>query len=193
MTAEENKAMMMNESKIAMIDEHSIKKWGVTDEEGRHLGWLASQVPKGGLIVEIGTLFGRSTSFIATGAKKDVRVYAIDCWEGTHYHRMIQAVEYFTKLDLMSKIKIIKGYSTKVAKSFNGTIDMLYIDADHSYESVKADYKAWYPFLNVGGIVAFHDHILPKYPGIVKFVAEKPAKENEFIAQIGKVWSGRKK
>ncbi|MBN1535949.1 MAG: class I SAM-dependent methyltransferase [Anaerolineales bacterium] len=193
MTAGENKSMMMDIAKIALIDEHSIKHWGVTDEEGRHLGWLASQVPKGGLIVEIGTLYGRSTSFIAIGAKKDVRVYAVDCWEGTHYHRMIQAVEYFTKLDLMSKIKIIKGYSTKVAKSFKGSIDMLYIDGDHAYESVKADYNAWHPFIAKGGIVAFHDHVLPKYPGIVKFVTERASKEYEFIAQIGKVWSGKKK
>jgi predicted O-methyltransferase YrrM len=193
MTVKENKSMMMDITKIALIDEHSIKHWGVTDEEGRHLGWLASQVPEGGLIVEIGTLYGRSTSFIAIGAKKEVRVYAVDCWEGTHYHRMIQAVEYFTKLDLMSKIKIIKGYSTRVVKSFKGSIDMLYIDGDHSYESVKSDYNAWYPFLVKGGIIAFHDHILPKYPGIVKFVAEKPAGENDFIAQVGKVWSGKKK
>ncbi len=192
MSAYEDKAMMLNLGKVSQIEELSIKRFGVTTEEGRHLGWLASQVPDDGLIVEIGTLYGRSTSFMATGAKDSVRVYAIDCWEGVHYHRMIQAVEYFTKLDLMKKIKIIKGYSTRVVKSFKGSIDMLYIDADHAYESVKADYLAWFPFLKKGGIVAFHDHILPKYPGIVKFVAERPAKENEFIAQIGKVWSGRK-
>lgn len=185
--------MMLDLNKIEKIEELSIKHWGVTTEEGRHLGWLASQVPNGGLIVEIGTLYGRSTSFMAVGSKEDVRVYAIDCWEGTHYHRMIQAVEYFTKLDILKKIKIIKGYSAQVARSFKGSIDMLYIDGDHSYESVKTDYLKWFPFLKQGGLIAFHDHVHPKYPGIVKFVAEKPAQENEFIAQVGKVWSGKKK
>jgi len=185
--------MLLELDKIKKIKKHSIRDWGVTTEEGRYLGWLASQVPNNGLIVEIGTLFGRSTSFLAVGAKRSVRVYAVDCWEGTHYHRMIQAVEYFTRLNLMKKIKIIKGYSVEVAKSFKGTINMLYIDGDHAYESVRADYNAWYPFLVKGGIVAFHDHEHPKYPGVVKFVAEKASKENEFIAQVGKVWSGRKK
>ena len=193
MTDYEDKTMMLNLWKVLQIEKLSIKQWGVTTDEGRHLGWLASQVSDDGLIVEIGTLYGRSTSFMAIGSKDSVRVYAIDCWEGTHYHRMIKAVEYFAKLDLMGKIKIIKGYSEQVAKSFKGTIDMLYIDGDHSYESVKTDYEKWYPFLKKGGVVAFHDHIHPKYPGIVKFVAERPAKENEFIAQVGKVWSGRKK
>ena len=84
--------MLLELDKIKKIKKHSIRQWGVTTEEGRHLGWLASQVPDNGLIVEIGTLFGRSTSFLAVGAKNSVRVYAVDCWEGTHYHRMIQAV-----------------------------------------------------------------------------------------------------
>lgn len=185
--------MLMNIDKTTKIEKLSVKWWGVTIEEGRHLGWLASQVPDNGLIVEIGTLFGRSTSFLAIGAKKSVRVYAVDCWEGTHYHRMIQAVQYFTELRLMDKIKIIKGYSAEVAKSFKGTIDMLYIDGDHSYKSVKTDYESWYPFLKKGGIIAFHDHMHPRYPGIVKFVGETASKENEFIAQVEKVWSGRKK
>lgn len=193
MTTHEDKTMMLNLDKVSKIEELSIKWWGVTTNEGRHLGWLASQVPDNGLIVEIGTLYGRSTSFMAVGAKESVRIYAIDCWEGPHYHRMIQAVEYFTKLDLMKKIKIIKGYSADVAKSFKGSIDMLYIDGDHAYESVKTDYKKWYPFLKKGGIIAFHDHILPKFPGVVKFVSETASKENEFIAQVEKVWSGRKK
>jgi len=163
----------------------------VTLDEGKFLGWLAGRVPENGLIVEIGTLYGRSMSFLALGSSDSVRLYAVDCWED--YHRMVKAVEYLTKLGVIDRIKIIKGYSVDVAKSFNGEIDMLFIDGNHSYESVKADYESWHPFLRKGGIVAFHDCIMPKYPGVCKVVDEIASKENDYIAQVGKVWSGQKR
>lgn len=39
------------------------------------------------------------------------------------------------------------------------TIDVLFIDGDHSYEGVKKDYEMYAPLVRKGGIVAFHDII----------------------------------
>lgn len=36
-------------------------------------------------------------------------------------------------------------------------IDMLFIDGNHTYESVKADFESYQGRVRVGGIVAFHD------------------------------------
>jgi hypothetical protein len=36
-------------------------------------------------------------------------------------------------------------------------IGFIYIDADHSYGSVRADLEAWWPVLRPGGIMAGHD------------------------------------
>jgi len=44
--------------------------------------------------------------------------------------------------------------STKVEDS---SLDMIYIDATHSYEYVKMDIEHWYPKLKVGGWMIFHD------------------------------------
>lgn len=40
----------------------------------------------------------------------------------------------------------------------NDTFDLVYIDADHTYESVKKDLYAWYPKVKSGGIFSGHDY-----------------------------------
>jgi predicted O-methyltransferase YrrM len=51
-------------------------------------------------------------------------------------------------------------------------VDFLFIDADHSYDSVKRDFELWSPLVRSGGIVAFHD-VKPDYPGgVPRFWAE---------------------
>jgi len=38
-----------------------------------------------------------------------------------------------------------------------GTVDLLFIDGDHSYEGVKKDFENFYPLLKMGGYLIFHD------------------------------------
>lgn len=35
--------------------------------------------------------------------------------------------------------------------------DLVFVDADHSYEGVSADWAAWAPRVTLGGFMAFHD------------------------------------
>lgn len=39
------------------------------------------------------------------------------------------------------------------------SLDFVYIDANHTYESVKEDINMWYPKVKIGGIVAGHDFL----------------------------------
>lgn len=49
--------------------------------------------------------------------------------------------------------------STEAASKFTeGVLDFVYIDADHVYESVKADIEAWLPKVNRQGFIAGHDY-----------------------------------
>jgi Methyltransferase domain len=36
-------------------------------------------------------------------------------------------------------------------------VDMLFIDGDHSYDGVKADYEMYSPLVRPGGLIGFHD------------------------------------
>lgn len=46
----------------------------------------------------------------------------------------------------------------EVSEAFAGeAVDVLFIDADHSYEGVKRDFELWRPIVRNGGYIIFHD------------------------------------
>lgn len=45
----------------------------------------------------------------------------------------------------------------KVAKAENLKIDLLFIDANHSYESVRDDFMNFFPLVNNDGLILLHD------------------------------------
>lgn len=56
------------------------------------------------------------------------------------------------------RIVIIRSFSVEAAKEFDdGSLDFVYIDANHEFSHVVADLAAWVPKVRVGGIVSGHD------------------------------------
>lgn len=54
---------------------------------------------------------------------------------------------------------LVKSDSVKAASRVpDGSLDFVYLDADHWYEAVVADLAAWVPKVKSGGIVAGHDY-----------------------------------
>ncbi|MDP9225330.1 MAG: class I SAM-dependent methyltransferase, partial [Actinomycetota bacterium] len=49
------------------------------------------------------------------------------------------------------------------------TIDMLFIDGDHSREATCAAFRAWEPALDAGGVAAFHDYH-PAHQGVIQAI-----------------------
>jgi hypothetical protein len=43
------------------------------------------------------------------------------------------------------------------ATEFSGSVGLLFVDADHDYEAIRADLRAWMPVVVQEGWVAFHD------------------------------------
>jgi hypothetical protein len=71
-----------------------------------------------------------------------------------------------------SIVTAIRGYSYEVARTWTDPIDLLFIDANHEYESVRRDFEQWTPFVRVGGIVALHD-VSATWPGPMRVRDEK--------------------
>lgn len=67
----------------------------------------------------------------------------------------------------------LQGYSAETGKSWNrGLVDMVFVDASHSYEACKEDALAWLPRIEDGGIIAFHDYWDRWNYGVIKAVDE---------------------
>jgi len=47
--------------------------------------------------------------------------------------------------------------------------DLIFIDANHTYEYVKKDFENYHGFLSKGGVLGFHDVKNPDWPGMNKF------------------------
>lgn len=64
--------------------------------------------------------------------------------------------------------KIIADVYSKVED-----LDFLFIDGNHSYESVLCDFLLYYPLVKKGGIIGFHDTALSEdNPGVPQLIAE---------------------
>jgi hypothetical protein len=60
------------------------------------------------------------------------------------------------------RVKIHRMKSLNAVQLFEDkSVDFVYIDACHQYESVKTDIRCWFPKVVAGGIIAGHDFICP--------------------------------
>ncbi len=81
-------------------------------------------------------------------------------------------------------------YAAKISEVKTGPgFDLIFIDAGHDYESVKADIAAWYPHVRHGGILAGHDYLHRRFKGVTQAVQEFAAAQGKEIETMpGKVW-----
>jgi len=104
--------------------------------EGRFLHWLATQVSKSGIIVEIGSYLGRSSSFIACGLREHAKLVCVDTWRNENFpdikgHDCMQ--DFLNNMKShRGRFEVARGKSEEVARQWNKPIDSIFIDGDHS-------------------------------------------------------------
>jgi predicted O-methyltransferase YrrM len=123
--------------------------------------------------VEVGTWKGRSAAFMAVEIALSGRAIDFDCvdtWEGSlneQEHQLDQSVkEGRLYEEFLSNMEPVIGYfhpirmrSTEAAKLYpDHSLDFVFIDAQHDYESVCQDIDAWLPKIRQGGVIAGHDY-----------------------------------
>lgn len=115
----------------------------------------ASKVPRGGVIVDIGTAAGGSAFIMALASKPSVKVVTIDPAVNENF------LSNRKDLGLVKKISFRNKTSNDAVKNWHGgKIDMLFVDGIHNYEGVMNDIDTWGSFVKKGGTVAIHDIFL---------------------------------
>ena len=159
----------------------------LTIREGLLLYEIAKKLKGVGVIVEIGSWKGKSTICLGMGSQagKRISVFAVDPHIGSPGHRVDGPVWTFdefqknvSRAGVDSVVIPIVETSEDAAKNFHEPVEFIFIDGDHSFESVKKDFEAWFPKVIEGGIIAFHDTV--KYPDPRRFVEEYVFKSNVF-------------
>ena len=156
----------------------------ITPRTGIRLATLAAEVSPNHAIVELGSYKGKSTCYLASGAKtgRGAHVFAFDAWDlpgnigGKHGYTDVEARTTFDRqvreMGLGDRITARKSFSRYAAIDWNAPVGMLFIDADHGYESVRDDFLAWREYLVDGAVVAFDDFQTARNPGVEQFVNE---------------------
>ena len=114
-------------------------------------------------IVEIGSYIGESTE-VFTKNFPNATIYSVDPYipnyeANDNASKDMDNVEneFLKLLETHKNIKKIKKLSSEAVKDFeDGSIDFVYIDANHTYESVKEDIILWLP--KVKNYIGFHDY-----------------------------------
>lgn len=135
---------------------------------------FADTIPNNGSFVEIGSWTGRSICFFAVecaNLKKDINIFCVDLWpddinslpfNNTIKNRYANGELYNTFLDNISSIKNItpiRSLSKDAVKIFDDhSIDILFVDGDHSYDAVLNDISLYLPKIKNGGIISGHDY-----------------------------------
>jgi len=171
------------------------------DELTQLLSWMADRQQPLDVIVEIGSHRGGTLELWARLATK--RVVSIDLPNGVGGglpdDRMAERDADFQRR--FPHVRGIRGDSHDITTliqldsllNFN-YIDLLFIDGDHTYEGVKADYEMYRSRVCQGGIIAFHDvtcspeRAAREHLGVNRFFATLP--EPKHVFSVGWEWGG---
>ena len=127
--------------------------------------WLSKIVIKNGFTfgAELGVKEGRTLFFLLDSCPT-LHMIGVDIWEpqpGPYaiYPHQVYEDKVRRKAEAYSgRVTLIKAWTHEAATSVpDRSLDFVFIDADHSTESVIKDISDWKPKLRLGGILCGHD------------------------------------
>lgn len=140
-------------------------------------GWTRDRLPHElvarGLLrgAEIGVQLGEHAEQLLQAGVTNLLL--VDLWasQGTGYfdianrsdaeqERILKQCEARLKMWLDAEAKILRGHSQRVCDQVeDGSLDFVYLDANHKYDALCGDLVAWYPKVRPGGIISGHDYL----------------------------------
>ena len=135
------------------------------------------EAENGARFVEVGSWKGKSAAFMAVeiiNSGKTIWFNTVDHWkgdsgtgepvvwvEGNCYPVDLQQtfLENMKRGGVSGYVQCLTGTSVEIAKIFpDESLDFVFIDGHHAYESVILDLKSWFPKVKPGKMIAGHDY-----------------------------------
>jgi len=124
------------------------------------------------LAIDLGTNTGASAIVMAQNADQ---VITIDLFEDTPDREdtlyPVIAKDIIEELSQYDNIMVIQcdTHDFQFQNFKIDQVDTIFIDADHTYDSVKKDFEHWFPKIKIGGYILLHDIDKPEY-GVQRFI-----------------------
>ncbi len=156
-------------------------------EDAKAYDYIISNSKSNAAIVEVGSHLGRSSAYLVDNKKHNQTVVCVDIWEQEELFASFK--ENMGDRDYQA----VRKPSVEAAEWYaDESLDAVFIDANHTYESVKEDIAAWYPKVKKGGYIAGHDYFAEPHPGVKKAVDEAMGGKLITPGKFGSCWLARK-
>ena len=179
----------------------SIDGW-LTVDEAIALFELANKLPNvQPRALEIGCWQGKSTVCIAQGLrnKSGAQLTCIDPFDASGDNEskdmygerkndldgpLRRAFEDNLKhADVRDLVSVRVGFSHELVAAVDDSLDLLFLDGDHSYLAIRRDFEDWSPKIKAGGYLAMHDVVHAVHEGPRRVVEELIANEPQWTEQ----------
>lgn len=140
-------------------------------------------LPDDAVIAEIGVAEGLRSWTTLKEWPNVSKLYMVDAWETIpgvtgdgafpmDFHNKNYKAAKERMAEFGDKAVFLKGLSVEMAKQIpNLSLDMVFLDAGHEYNSVINDLFAWFPKVKFGGVISGHDyHSLDENYGVIEAV-----------------------
>jgi hypothetical protein len=138
---------------------------------------LVDQAKDGYHFVEVGAWKGKSSAYLAVeiaNSNKQIQFDCVDTWEGdisisSSYSEPLLEIKDGLYNHFLQNIEPVKKYinpirmtSKKASTTYqDGSLNCVFIDGDHNYDSILLDIKSWLPKIKQGGLLSGHDYAHP--------------------------------
>jgi predicted O-methyltransferase YrrM len=115
--------------------------------------------------VEIGVYEGSSAVVLAASLPPDATLHLVDPFTGNALRAGWRATEGATRRVVARAVRERGGprvvwhavTSAEAAAQWNDSVDLVFVDGDHTRAGAQADWESFSPWVEPGGVVIFHD------------------------------------
>jgi predicted O-methyltransferase YrrM len=134
-----------------------------TDAESDLLAELAAGRRRA---VEVGVYEGSSALVLVNALPRDAELHLVEPFGSGPWPEVMNPADERAARAVVGRAARRRGgprviwhvaVSEQAAAGWRAPVDLVFVDGDHSEEACRLDWELWHPFVEPGGVVAFHD------------------------------------